>query len=71
MDFSVRDIRMGVQNIANSNAIIEAALNLFINSNGQELLKEMKPQLRGKLTLVLHNFMDKIFSKIPLEQWLD
>lgn len=48
----------------------EAALNLFINSNAQELLKEMKPALRSKLTLVLRNFIDKLFEKIPLEQFL-
>lgn len=48
----------------------EAALNLFINSNGQELLKEMKPTLREKLTLVMRNFIDKLFEKIPLDQFL-
>lgn len=50
---------------------VEAALNLFINSNAQELLKEMKPALREKLTLVLRNFIDKLFEKIPLEQFLN
>lgn len=94
MDFSVKDIRMGVENIANGNVVIrkccdvlkrirhesfnvffcnfaEAALNLFINSNAQDLLKEMKPALREKLTLVLRNFIDKLFEKIPLEQFID
>lgn len=50
---------------------IEAALNLFINSNAQELLKEMKPALRTKLTLVIRNFMDRLFAKIPLEDWIN
>jgi len=49
----------------------EAALNLFINSNSQELLKEMKPALRTKLTLVIRNFMDRIFAKIPLDEWIN
>lgn len=95
MDFSVKNIRMGVDNIANGNSVIrkfifailflffffvidfflflnfiEAALNLFINSNSQELLKEMKPSLRNKLTLVIKNFMDRLFDRIPLEHWL-
>ncbi|XP_055715245.1 protein takeout [Phlebotomus papatasi] len=70
MDFSVKEINMGVENIANGNSIIQAALNLFINSNSQELLKEMKPALRAKLTTVLHNFMDKLFERIPLEYWI-
>uniref|UniRef100_A0A1B0CU12 Putative hemolymph juvenile hormone binding protein tabanus bromius n=1 Tax=Lutzomyia longipalpis TaxID=7200 RepID=A0A1B0CU12_LUTLO len=70
MDFSVKEINMGVENIANGNSIIQAALNLFINSNSQELLKEMKPALKAKLTTVLHNFMDKLFERIPLEYWI-
>lgn len=49
----------------------EAALNLFINSNAQELLKEMKPSLRGKLTTVMHTFIDRLFARIPLEQFLE
>ncbi|KAJ6632999.1 hypothetical protein Bhyg_15931 [Pseudolycoriella hygida] len=71
MDFSVKEIRMGVDNVANGNAVIQAALNLFINSNAQELLKEMKPALREKFTVVLTNFVDKLFEKIPVEQFLE
>lgn len=48
----------------------EAALNLFINSNAHELLKEMKPTIRGKLVTVLTNFIDRLFERIPLEYWL-
>ena len=94
MDFNVKEIQMGVDNIANGNSVIrkftklyeflglcliimhflknctEAALNLFINSNAQELLKEMKPALRTKLTQIIRNFMDRIFAKIPLDEWI-
>lgn len=49
----------------------EAALNLFINTNAQELLKEMKPDLRTKLTQIMEQFMNRLFEKIPLEQWHD
>ncbi|CAD6992048.1 unnamed protein product [Ceratitis capitata] len=54
MDFNVKESKsLGVEN-----TVIQAALNLFINSNAQELLKEMKPALRTKLTQVIRNFMD-------------
>lgn len=46
-------------------------MNLFINTNAQELLKEMKPQLRTKLTEHLHGFLQQLFDRIPVEQWLD
>jgi hypothetical protein len=46
-------------------------MNLFINSNAQELLKEMKPALKEKLTVLLHNFMENLFSKIPFDEWVE
>ncbi|XP_029044747.2 protein takeout [Osmia bicornis bicornis] len=70
MDFSVQNIKMGVENIRDSNAIIIAALNLFINTNSQELLKEMKPDLRRKLVQVMSTFVEKIFAQVPYDAWL-
>jgi Haemolymph juvenile hormone binding protein (JHBP) len=46
-------------------------MNLFINSNAQELLKEMKPALKEKLTILLYNFMENLFSKIPFDEWVE
>ncbi|XP_053972527.1 protein takeout [Hylaeus volcanicus] len=70
MDFSVQNIRMGVENVRDSNAIILAALNLFINTNSQELLKEMKPDLRRKLVQVMTTFVEKIFAQVPYDAWI-
>ncbi|CAH1110148.1 unnamed protein product [Psylliodes chrysocephalus] len=70
MDFSVRDIKMGVDGIHNGNTVLQAALNLFINSNSQELLKEMKPHLKKKLLILMRNFADKIFSQVPYDIFL-
>lgn len=49
---------------------IEAALNLFINSNSQELLKEMKPDLRRKLVQVMTSFVEKLFAQVPYDAWI-
>ncbi|XP_011498699.1 PREDICTED: protein takeout [Ceratosolen solmsi marchali] len=70
MDFTVRDIRMGVENVHDGNTILQAALNLFINSNSQELLKEMKPDLRRKLVQVMSTFVEKIFAQVPYDAFL-
>ncbi|XP_067013762.2 protein takeout [Anabrus simplex] len=70
MDFSVKDIRMGVENIHNGNTVLQAALNLFINTNAQDLLKEMKPDIKRKLLRVMRTFMDNIFSRIPYDMWM-
>ncbi|XP_025834602.1 protein takeout-like isoform X2 [Agrilus planipennis] len=70
MDFSVKSIRMGVENVHNGNSVLQAALNLFINTNGQELLKEMKPDLKKKLLATLSNFVENLFAKIPYDAWI-
>ncbi|KAG7200232.1 hypothetical protein KM043_017709 [Ampulex compressa] len=70
MDFSVQNIKMGVENVSDSNMILQAALNLFINTNGQELLREMKPDLRRKMVQVMTSFVERIFAKVPYDAWL-
>lgn len=54
-----------------SSNLTEAAMNLFINSNAQELLKEMKPALKRKLTVLLTDFMENLFAKVPYNQWIE
>lgn len=70
LDFSVKDIKMGVENLENSNSVLQAALNLFINTNSQELLKEMKPQLKRDLAEKMSRFLDRILEKIPYDDWI-
>jgi hypothetical protein len=50
--------------------VTEAALNLFINTNAQELLQEMKPDIKKKMILKTTNFMNKLFAKIPYDMWM-
>ncbi|KAK9888489.1 hypothetical protein WA026_000740 [Henosepilachna vigintioctopunctata] len=70
MDFSVKKIEMGVDNVHNGNTILQAALNLFINTNSQELLKEMKPDLKKKLLELMRGFVENLFQNIPLDAWI-
>ncbi|XP_011549055.3 protein takeout isoform X2 [Plutella xylostella] len=70
LDFSVKDIQMGVENLHNGNAVLQAALNLFINTNAQELLKEMKPDLKRDLAEKMSRFLERILDTIPLDEWI-
>ncbi|CAL1681951.1 unnamed protein product [Lasius platythorax] len=70
MDFTVEDIKMGVENVRDTNSILLAALNLFINTNSQELLKEMKPDLRRKLVQVMSSFVERLFAQVPYDAWV-
>ncbi|XP_014290978.1 circadian clock-controlled protein daywake [Halyomorpha halys] len=70
MDFSVRELKMGIENVHNGNTVIEAALNLFINSHSQELLREMKPSIKSKLLQIMGQFVDNLFQRIPYKYWI-
>ncbi|KAI8430221.1 hypothetical protein MSG28_000565 [Choristoneura fumiferana] len=70
LDFSVKDIQMGVENLQNGNAVLQAALNLFINTNAQELLKEMKPELKRDLADKMSRFLARILDHIPYDDWI-
>uniref|UniRef100_A0A1B6KR01 Protein takeout n=1 Tax=Graphocephala atropunctata TaxID=36148 RepID=A0A1B6KR01_9HEMI len=70
MDFSVKELQMGIRNVHNGNAVLEAALNLFINSNAQELLREMKPSIKKKLLVTMRHFIDNLFDRIPYDNWI-
>lgn len=70
MDFSVKNIQMGIKNIHNGNTVIEAALNLFINSNSQELLREMKPSIKKKLVSQMRHFVENLFDRVPYDLWI-
>ena len=69
MDFSVKEIKMGIKS-QQDNAIIEAALNLFINTNAQELLKEMKPSIKKHLLVTMRTFINNLFGRVPYEYWI-
>ncbi|KAJ9577482.1 hypothetical protein L9F63_005983 [Diploptera punctata] len=70
MDFAVRNIKMGIENLHNGNDVMKAALNLFINSNSQELLQEMKPDIKKKMLLKMKNFINNVFTRIPYDMWV-
>ncbi|XP_060518414.1 uncharacterized protein LOC132697138 [Cylas formicarius] len=70
MDFSVKNIKMGVDGIHKGNSVLQAALNLFINSNSQELLKEMKPHLKKKLLAIMRDFVGNVLSEVPYEAFI-
>ncbi|CAB3220993.1 unnamed protein product [Arctia plantaginis] len=70
LDFTVKDIQMGVENLHNANSVLQAALNLFINTNAQELLKEMKPELKRDLAEKMARFLDHILQQIPYDDWV-
>lgn len=65
-----KSISMHISNYCYYYFLTEAALNLFINSNAQELLKEMKPDLKKKLLVLMRNFVENLFENVPYDAWI-
>ena len=48
------------------------AMNVFINENSLELLKQMKPAIKSKILDILHNFINtKIFNQIEYKDIIE
>ena len=47
-------------------------MNVFINENSLELLKQMKPAIKSKILDILHNFINtKIFNQIEYKDIIE
>ncbi|KAE8744708.1 hypothetical protein FOCC_FOCC008616 [Frankliniella occidentalis] len=67
VDLKIRDVNMGIKRAFNNNAILTEATNLFLRSNGHEVLEAMMPQLRLKLAEVFMSIANKLLAKVPVQ----
>ncbi|XP_014210434.1 circadian clock-controlled protein-like [Copidosoma floridanum] len=66
----VKDIHMRVRNIFHGNRILTEATNLFLQDNGQEVLKLMEPQLKQKLSTLFASIANQLLRHVPVETFL-
>ncbi|KAK3926830.1 Protein takeout [Frankliniella fusca] len=67
VDLKIRDVNMGIRRAFNNNAILTEATNLFLRSNGHEVLEAMMPQLRLKIAEVFMGIANKLLAKVPVQ----
>lgn len=46
------------------------AINQFLNTNANELVKEMRPAASQSIAKLFKNILNQAFSRIPMSQWL-
>ncbi|KAK7601690.1 hypothetical protein V9T40_009131 [Parthenolecanium corni] len=69
LDLDIKDVKMQVRKIFNNNRILVEATNLFLRTNGHEVLDVMMPQLRIKLVSIFTEIINKLLNNVPSRQF--
>lgn len=70
VDFRLKKSRFRIRDVINHGNVIGEAMNNFLNSNSEEIIKEMRPAARVSLARHFKTFLDGAFSQLPLKIWL-
>jgi len=54
-------------NLFNGDKALGDNMNLFINENWRDILKELKPSIQDTISQILQNIINRIFAKIPYD----
>ncbi|KAJ9580231.1 hypothetical protein L9F63_004104 [Diploptera punctata] len=65
--FSAKRMHSHFDNLFNGNKILGDTVNQIMNDNFQFLINEMKPSLEKQLGIILLNYADEIFKKVPFD----
>lgn len=67
VDLKIKDVNMRIERAFNNNAILTEATNLFLRSNGHEVLEAIMPQLRVKIAEVFMGLANRLLAKVPVQ----
>lgn len=70
VDFKLAKSRFRIKDIINHGNIIGDAMNQFLNTNSDEIIKEMKPAANVAIAKHFKNFLNSAFLRLPLQVWL-
>ncbi|CAH1105615.1 unnamed protein product [Psylliodes chrysocephalus] len=70
VDFRLKKSRFRIRDIFNQGNIIGDAMNQFLNSNSDEIIKEMRPAANVAIAKHFKGFLNSAFVKLPMQVWL-
>lgn len=70
IDFSLGRARFRINDHLNGNNVIGQAMNQFLNQNIKEIIEEMRPAASSSISKYFMDFLNTIFTKIPVKVWL-
>jgi len=72
LDFNIGRVFIHMNNLFNGeNKLLADTVNKFLNDHGQEVLKEVKPEISRQLTQLVTRVMNDAFSELPADKLLN
>ena len=63
---------MSFENLFNGDKALGDNMNLFLNENWQDILKELKPSISEALSQIFAALINAVFGKVPYNEiWND
>ncbi|XP_018321059.1 circadian clock-controlled protein-like [Agrilus planipennis] len=70
IDFDLDKSKFKIRDLINLGNLLGAAINQFLNTNGHEIIAEMKPAASRSISAHFKSFLNAAFLKVPLQVWL-
>lgn len=72
LSFDTRRLYMSFENLFNGDKALGDNMNLFLNDNWQDILKELKPSITEALSQIFAALINAVFNKVPYNEiWID
>lgn len=65
LDFEMSNMQLELTNLFNGDKALGDNMNLFLNENWRDILKELKPAISYAIEEVLKSIINRIFNKVP------
>lgn len=70
--FDVSRLYMSFEDLFNGDKALGDNMNLFLNENWQDILKELKPSINDALAQIFAALINAVFAKVPYNEiWID
>lgn len=64
-DFETTRFYMQLSNLFNGDKLLGDNMNLFLNDNWQDILKELKPVTKDAFGKIFMSIINNVFAKLP------
>ncbi|XP_068214566.1 protein takeout-like [Palaemon carinicauda] len=70
IDFTIHRLNIKLDNLFNGDPILGQTVNLFVNQNSQEILRDVKPEVTRQLGELVEKVMNDALSQLPVDAFL-
>ncbi|XP_046684382.1 protein takeout-like [Homalodisca vitripennis] len=68
LHFTTKKLHMNLENLFNGDKALGDNMNIFLNENWQDILKELQPSIEEALGQTFKAIANRIFHKVPMNQ---